>query len=408
MDTMQNPIDVMAEATQLTRHGKLAEATRLIQRALRGFRAPAPAPVAPQPAAPSWTDEPPARTAAEDIPFRELPAQPGLVAAAVEIIDLRQAPEPAGRVELPQEPAPATLPVQEPGTFDGHTFDFGSKTYSYRLFLPGAFAGQPPGPRPVLVLLHGCKQDAADFAQGTEMNALAQQHQCIVVYPEQLRSANNMGCWNWFDPANQQRGSGEPELIAALARDIVARHGGDAERVYVAGLSAGGAMATLVAQLYPDVFAAVGVHSGLGPAVANDVVSAFAAMRKARRKTPPRAPGAAAVLPTIVFHGGADKTVHPSNGDQIVQETLATFQAAGEALHPAQEQHADAQRAATRTLYARDDGAVMMEYWEIAAGPHAWSGGDAAGSYTDPAGPSASEAMLRFFLRHRRGGPAPA
>jgi poly(hydroxyalkanoate) depolymerase family esterase len=404
---MYNPLEAMADATQLTRQGKLAEATRLIQRALRGFRTPAaaPAPADPPPSSPALLVEQLAPPEVEDIAFRELPTQAGVVAPQVEVIDLRQAPEVAEPTITPI-PAAVPTPAQEPGTFDSHAFAFGSKRYSYRLFIPGAFAGAPPVARPVLVLLHGCKQDAADFAQGTEMNALAQQHQCIVVYPEQLRSANNMGCWNWFDPANQQRGSGEPELIAALARDTVARHGGDAERVYVAGLSAGGAMATLVAQLYPDVFAAVGVHSGLGPAVANDVVSAFAAMRKARRKPGARRAGAAPVLPTIVFHGTADKTVHPSNGDQIVQETLATFQAAGDALHAEEHQHSDAERAATRTLYAREDGVVMLEYWEVETGPHAWSGGDAAGSYTDPGGPSASEAMLEFFLRHRRAGPA--
>ncbi|TWO70514.1 PHB depolymerase family esterase [Caenimonas sedimenti] len=371
----------MTDATRLTRQGKLAEATRLIQRALQGLRAPKPAteqaePRAANPAAPMAHVLP----EVEDVAFRELPAQPDIAR-----------PEP--------EPAPADT-VHRPGAFDSHVFISGGKSYNYRLFTPDAAAGTAQGPRPVLVLLHGCKQDAADFAAGTAMNVLAQEQQCIVVYPEQLRSANQMGCWNWFEPAHQRRGSGEPEMIASLARQVVEQHGGDAGRVYVAGLSAGGAMATIVAQLYPDVFAAVGVHSGLGPGSANDVVSAFAAMRKAQRKTgAPRQ--AAAALPTIVFHGSADKTVHPSNGSQIVQETVAALKSGGE-LKRVLTKSTEGDRAAMRTSYSRDDGTVMLEYWEVAAGPHAWSGGDAAGSYTDPSGPSASAAMLRFFLRHRR------
>ena len=379
---MYSPLDAMASATQLTREGKLAEATRLIQRALQGLRSPKPAPASVEP--PAADPAPPVArlvTEVEDVPFRDIPLQPDIVRPVAEPV-----PEPT---------------VHAPGAFDSHVFVSGGKSYNYRLFTPGAVVSTAQGARPVVVMLHGCKQDATDFATGTVMNALAQEHQCIVVYPEQLRSANQMGCWNWFEPAHQQRGSGEPEMIAALARQVVAQHGGDADRVYVAGLSAGGAMATLVAQLYPDVFAAVGVHSGLGPGSANDVVSAFAAMRKAQRKTgAPR--HAAAALPTIVFHGSADKTVHPSNGSQIVQETLVALKSGGGDLKRVLTKSTDGARAATRTAYASEDGNVVLEHWEVAAGPHAWSGGDAAGSFTDPHGPSASEAMLRFFLQHRR------
>lgn len=458
----------MAEAVRLTREGRLAEATAAIQRALQG--APPTDgqpedPYAESASAGPWQGAPgpgtssadaarggrPSPRAAEaeveDVSFRELPARPagspGLTDRAA--AGLNEASSPTGRPPEAMAHGSATQEstaaraapgagngaghgpetgrggradtgtaegaagfgtgaaagVRHEGSFEAHRIQSGGQSYLYRLYTP---AGEADAPRPVLVLLHGCKQDAADFAAGTAMNALAERHGCIVVYPEQNRSANSMGCWNWFEPAHQRRGAGEPAMIAALAAQVVAQCGGDPARVYIAGLSAGGAMAALTAHLYPEVFAAVGIHSGLGPGAAHDVVSAFAAMRKAQRKGPAGPAGAA--LPAIVFHGSADKTVHPSNAAQIVQDALAAWQAGGQPLQRERQRQGEAGRAAMRTTWRRADGSVVLEQWDVAAGPHAWSGGDAAGSFTDPQGPSASEAMLRFFLAQRRGPAA--
>jgi poly(hydroxyalkanoate) depolymerase family esterase len=233
------------------------------------------------------------------------------------------------------------------------------------------------------------------------MNAVAEREGFLVVYPEQLRKANQMGCWNWFEAQHQRRGSGEPAMIAALAQAVVASHGGDPKRVYIAGLSAGGAMAAILGELYPDVFAAVGVHSGLPPGSASDVPSAFSAMRKGRGAH--TAAGRRTVaIPTIVFHGSADKTVAPGNGQAIVQQQLAAHAAGGTWLEREEAAAAQARRAATCEQWLDDQGRVRLESWQVSGGPHAWSGGHASGSFTDPQGPAASEAMARFFLRHTR------
>lgn len=368
---MYIPLDEMMKATALTRSGRLGEATHLIQRALGGAGAVG----ANRSLSPAAPDD------VTDVPVRER--------------------------EWPAALPPAAPAVEEQeGTFTQHEHLFDGQRYSYRLYTPAGTAQGETEPRPVLVMLHGCKQDAADFARGTAMNELARQRGFLVVYPQQLAGGNTMGCWNWFEPAHQQRGRGEPEMIATLARKIVAGHRGDPRRVYVAGLSAGGAMAMLVGHLYPDVFAAVGVHSGLAPGSASDLVSAFAAMRKGR---PANAHALTTALPAIVFHGGADKTVHPGNGRQIVQALLAAADmpppAASSTKEAAKE---DGKRVAARTVYKAPDGSIWLEHWEIVSGPHAWSGGRPEGSFTDPEGPDASAALVKFLMQHRRPVQDPA
>ena len=294
-----------------------------------------------------------------------------------------------------------------PAGFTEQVFKFSGEKYMYRLYVPGREQAALPLPLPLLVLLHGCQQDAADFAQGTAMNVLAEQEKCLVLYPEQLSSANSMRCWNWFEPAHQVRGAGEPAMIAALTRHVLDQHQGDPARVYIAGLSAGGAMAAVVAGSYPELYTALGVHSGLPPGAASNVMSAFGAMRRgARRATTPdeKSP----VMPTIVFHGNADKTVHPDNGGQVVDAAIAALGATGLALAKTpriEDRMACGKnngRSAIRTVYSASDGKSHVEHWAIGAGPHAWSGGDAAGSFTDPQGPSASRAMLDFLLQHQK------
>ena len=310
-----------------------------------------------------------------------------------------------------------------PSTFTRETFEFEGEQYGYNLFvpplpepLPGAATasdGAEPGGLPLVVMLHGCKQDAPDFARGTAMNELAAKVPCLVLYPEQLAKANQMRCWNWFDLAHQGRHAGEPAMLAALTRQVMRLHPVDPTRIYIAGLSAGGAMAAIVAAHYPELFAAAGIHSGLPPGAAHDVMSAFHAMRHGGRSHAPGDPAALEdVMPTIVFHGSADQTVHPDKSEQIVQAASAAIEAAGVALQGAQiRQDLPAAtgelRHTTRTVYRGDDDRSYVEYWSVEAGPHAWSGGSAEGSFTDPHGPRASTAMLAFFLQHRRLGAKP-
>lgn len=389
MDTL---IEELKKATELTRQGRLVEATSAIQRALGGAEAvPARAGRTPPDANTRARPAEPAPDVA-DVPFRELPASSQRVLESPLC-------EPTVRHRetvqlLRDESARAGQAARRPASFEAHRFSSGGRTYSYRLYLP------PRADRrllPVIVMLHGCTQDAADFAAGTAMNELAAQRGCIVVYPEQLALGNRMRCWNWFEPSHQHRGRGEPAMIAGLAMDVVQRFHGDGRRVYVAGLSAGGSMAALVGQLYPEVFAAVGVHSGLPAAAATDVQSAHAAMRTAARK-PTASSMSAAAVPTIVFHGASDRIVHPANGRQVILEAAARAASSGMPLHGVEQQVTVDGRRVTRTIYRDAHQVPRLEHWEIAGGMHAWCGGSASGSYAEPSGPSASAAMIDFFL----------
>jgi poly(hydroxyalkanoate) depolymerase family esterase len=307
----------------------------------------------------------------------------------------------------------AALATPQVASFTPHHFAFEGEQYRFHVYLPAlppmADPAQATAGLPLLVMLHGCKQDATDFARGTRMNALAAKTPCLVLYPEQSAKANPLRCWNWFDSAHQGRQAGEPAMLAALTRHAVARFSVDPSRVYIAGLSAGGAMAAIVAAQHPDVYAAVGVHSGLPPGAAHDAMSAFSAMRHGGKSRVPSgsAPTPAAV-PTIVFHGRADRTVHPDNAEQIVQAAVAALTASGAGLRrsdmPAPLPGPGATlRSAQRTLYSAADQRHWVEFWSVEAGPHGWSGGSADGSFTDPQGPDASSAMLAFFMQHQRG-----
>jgi poly(hydroxyalkanoate) depolymerase family esterase len=266
-----------------------------------------------------------------------------------------------------------------PGRFIKRTYSNEAGTRAYKVYLPAGYGGQS---LPLVVMLHGCKQTPDDFAVGTRMNELADELGFLVAYPAQAWTANYSKCWNWFRPRDQRRDTGEPSLIAGITRQVIARYRVDARRVYVAGLSAGGAMAAVMAATYPDLYAAAGIHSGLPYASARDAVSAIAAMRGARAE-------AAALLPevpTIVFHGDRDTTVHHRHGDYGIPGAQLRSES-GEA----------GGRAYTRTLYR--SARAKVEHWLVHGAGHAWSGGNPDAPYADGKGPDATREMLRFFLQ---------
>jgi poly(hydroxyalkanoate) depolymerase family esterase len=273
-----------------------------------------------------------------------------------------------------------------PGAFLHGSFGNDAGSRRYRLYVPSRPA---TGPRPLVVMLHGCKQDPEDFAAGTTMNLVAEASGCLVLYPEQAAHANHSHCWNWFEQAHQQAGSGEPSLIAGMTRQVLREHGGDPARVYVAGLSAGGAMAAVMAAAYPELYAAVGVHSGLAVGSARDLMSGLQAMKgKGGRKqvSPARR------VPAIVFHGDRDAVVDPSNGQAVYRQFGAG--ARGESLTEVEERG----QGHTRTMTLDAAGRVVAEHWNLHGAGHAWSGGSTAGSHAVASGPDASSEMLRFFL----------
>ncbi len=389
---------LMREATRLTQSGKLTEATAAIQRALG-----------------SGVDS--ARQN-HDSPFSGQALESKALTA---VLDLPHAAGRAGFETPAASPAgtPAahaenrTSTVEDSFTTGSHTH--ASATRAFKLYVPPGAAGRA---RPLVVMLHGCTQDPDDFATGTGMNALAREQEFFVLYPAQSRSANPSRCWNWFSQEHQGRDAGEPAVLAGMVRSVMALHGIDPRRVYIAGLSAGGAMAAIVAAAYPEIFAAVGVHSGLPCGAAGDVGEALMVMKsgtpgaarvsRGRRVgfAPPHEARRPMALPTIVFHGDADRTVHPRNGEQVIAAALDSAMPAGgphtgQAASPRVEQGVSGQgRRYTRSTHAGGSGAALAEHWLVHGAGHAWSGGDARGSYTDGSGPDASREMLRFFLEH--------
>lgn len=291
----------------------------------------------------------------------------------------------------------STASPRSEAVFDARRFVCEAGELDYKLYVP---ANLDTTHAPLLLMLHGCTQSPDDFARGTRMNALANVHGYVVAYPQQSSSRNATRCWNWFRRSDQQRESGEPAMLAALTRRLIATHRLDERRVHVAGLSAGGAMAAVLANTHPDLYTAIGVHSGLTIGLASDVPSAFAAMRSGGSRRSATAPNSAKrPVPAIVFHGDKDTTVHPSNGYGVIAQSLASDGVDAAAANGAQVERGTSAggRQYTRTVHRLADGNVAAEHWIIEGAGHAWSGGDVAGSYTDPNGPDASAQMLRFF-----------
>ena len=415
-------VAAMRRATMLTRARDIAGATRLIQATLAGRTEADPhfvpsndiiIPQSPQGSARRLIDREAEIVddlsgATEPSSSEPGPADPSVRSRSAERIRL---PRRLGEVLEALRDARAKLgaldqnsilkarrrpPIPEGAQFLTRCFACTAGERSYKLYVP---ASAPDRPRGLVVMLHGCKQDPDDFATGTNMNAVAERHGMLVAYPCQPGTANAMSCWNWFRPTDQVREAGEPAIIAGLTREVMREFGLERHSVFVAGLSAGGAMAAVMGETYPDLYAAVGVHSGLAYGSATDVMSAFATMRGevvGRQPDEHRVQmGSAPSVRTIVFHGSEDPIVHPSNAERIIVTVLPNA-AADRTLQQRSSQ--DGGRNYTRTVVTDAGGDPVMEYWLVEGGEHAWSGGDPCGSYTDPTGPDASSEMMRFFL----------
>jgi poly(hydroxyalkanoate) depolymerase family esterase len=403
--------DGMRAAMKLMQAQKLMEATRVIQSTLSSLKQPAPP---TKQAAKVRAIEGPIIDLTADVVEpedmavpgggadirSELP-QPSRIAAWAqdvgELLKTRVHGElPLLSLDALTDARPSKIvDIPDGAQFLSRSFACAAGRRNYKLYIPRRLHKSRPA---LLVMLHGGTQRGDDFAAGTRMNDLAEEHGFIVAYPSQCKAANASLCWNWFAPEHQKRGTGEPSIIAGITSEIVANHNVDPDRVFVAGLSAGGAMAAVMAATYPDMYAAVGVHSGLPYRSATDLPSAFAAMRgnagprRRRSRKPREVADASPRVRTIIFHGDADKIVHPSNATGIVGGPKLC-----ESIERA-EARSSAGRSYTRTLIRDQSGVAVVEQWLLHGSGHAWSGGSPNGSYTDPHGPDASREMLRFFL----------
>jgi poly(hydroxyalkanoate) depolymerase family esterase len=389
--------DIVREATRLTRAGQLVEATALLQRMLRGESAPgATLPTTGRIALtgrePLIIDAKADTIEATDSPnsARAASAQPSVLRA---LLDTKGRSGFGLRGVIKRAPLSTRDMVLEGGRFIEGIFSNPAGSRAYKLFIPSRYLGQP---LPLVVMLHGCTQSPDDFAAGTRMNFIAEEQTCFVVYPAQRSEANQAKCWNWFRTADQQRGRGEPSLIAGITRQIMRDYSVDPKRVYVAGLSAGAAAAAIMGATYHDLYAAIGVHSGLACGTASDLPSAFVAMRQGGGSDDRVILGDGPPVPTIVFHGDRDITVHPNNGDRILEQAIRTTNTPKQ-VHRGR---VPGGHAYTRTIHTDASGRGIFEHWNIHGAGHAWSGGSPAGSYTDPLGPDATREMLRFFLEH--------
>jgi poly(hydroxyalkanoate) depolymerase family esterase len=385
------------EATRLTQAGQLAEATALLQRMLRGAHAPnATSPTPERVSLPNR--EPPTIDAkanhveeSDSADVTRVPSAPRR--GRPPLFDRAKDGSWLGMRGVKRAPSSTTDIVPDGARFIEGSYSNPAGSRSYKLFVPSGYQGKP---LPLVVMLHGCTQSPDDFAAGTRMNFIAEEQTCLVVYPAQRSDANQSKCWNWFRSADQQRGGGEPSLIAGITSQIMQDYSVDPTRVYVAGLSAGAAAAAIMGATYNDLFAAVGIHSGLARGAATDMPSAFAAMRQGSGAGRKAASSGGPPVPVIIFHGDRDTTVHPNNGGQVLEQAIGATRTQKK-LHRGQ---IPGGHAYTRTIHSDASGREILEHWNIHGAGHAWSGGSPAGSYTDPQGPDATREMLRFFLAH--------
>ena len=294
------------------------------------------------------------------------------------------------------------------GTFSQESY--GGRTYW--LYVPSGY--QAGTPAPLVMMLHGCTQTGDGFATSTNMNALAEQNDFLVIYPQQPSSANSSQCWNWFQTTHQSRGSGEPALLAGMVGDVESSYSVDGSQIFVSGFSAGAAMSVILGATYPDVFAAIAVHSGLEYKAATSTNSAFTAMFSGGPPADPQGQAAynamgsrARVVPVMVFHGTSDFTVATVNGDLTLSQWAQTNDLASDGsdnndiddqAELIQGGQVPGGRSFTRYVYEDSNGQVVMEKYLVDTMGHNWSGGVLGGTYTDPDGPDASQIMVDFFL----------
>ncbi|HZM64854.1 MAG TPA: PHB depolymerase family esterase [Nakamurella sp.] len=331
-------------------------------------------------------------------------------------IGVRRAPSAARR-----RPAPKPTPTDGRGTWRQYRYSGAAGSRAYRVYVP---AGLRRTSRvPLLLALHGCGQNAVEFAASTRFNRLADKHQFVVVYPEQTRTHNPQRCWNWFRPGHQFRAKGEPGIMAGIVRRVVAETTHwriDPRRVYVAGLSAGGAMAVVLAAVYPELFAAVGVHSAPPYRAATGTRNALSAMRGRTEPPPPDPQATTPMPPMIVFQGSMDGIVHADNAEHIADQWLARH-GIGARLRgridpprrprvttsgPARPSTPHSRRGYHVSRWATATERKALEVWLVDGLRHAWSGGSPGGSFSDPRGPRASTEMWRFFTAHRAAAAA--
>jgi poly(hydroxyalkanoate) depolymerase family esterase len=403
---IDNIQDGMAEALRLTRAGRLTEATALIQRTLKGELHEG------GPGASGHSTAEPAEVIEAEFRVHENPsssetsagstvpddAKPAAGRLARQLFERWKTPESRRshrkRKVTPEAPLSSVLGR---GQFIDGAFTNAAGARAYKLYIPSTYVGQP---LPLVVMLHGCTQSPTDFAAGTRMNMLADKEQFIVVYPEQSQDANVSRCWNWFELTNQKRSAGEPSLIAGITQKIISTYRVSGESVYVVGMSAGGATATIMAATYPELYAAVGVHSGLPYGAAHDLPSGFKAMQEG---VPHHERKLSRVIPLIMFHGDHDTTVAKVNADNMRDQWLQAFEKGEKpADGPREERGVVGGYAYTRYTYHDTGGQVILEEWIIHHAGHAWSGGSSSGSFTDPKGPDASPEIVRFLRKHTK------
>jgi poly(hydroxyalkanoate) depolymerase family esterase len=390
----------MLDATALVRGGRLTEATRLISDKLRASAKSSAKPGAPTSASASDSAVIDLARSAKTGIF-EFPTPPmERTSSQTEKAERHAQRNAKGIFEarpsflrVVRDKNRPDVNIPDGASFEERSCHCPQGDLAYKLYVPSGYVGQP---LPLLVMLHGCTQSPDDFAAGTRMNIAAEEHNVLVAYPAQSQSANVSKCWNWFRAADQRRGAGEPAMIAAATLQIAKQYSVQRHRIFVAGLSAGGAAAAVLGAAYPDIYAAIGVHSGLACGAARDLSSAMAAMKTGGS---PSAiiDGQSAARPvrTIVFHGDRDNTVNPINGERVFDQ----FKGKGASLtSEVFEARSPGGLDYTRTIFKGESGAPIFEKWVIHGAGHAWSGGSASGSYTEPRGPDASQEMLRFFL----------
>jgi poly(hydroxyalkanoate) depolymerase family esterase len=366
-------LDVMGDVLGLVKKSDLGGATALIRKALSGETRRA--------SESGETKASPSRPGAKVIPLP--PRRP--LGETLRLLRARPI-MPEGLPDAP-EPGPAREVSER---FLKRTYSGPAGSLNSRLYVP---ADHERRELALVLMLHGCNQDPEDFACGTRMNALAEEFGLIVAYPHQPRLANPSGCWNWFDRRHQNRGAGEPANLAGLTQALAKEFDVRRDRVFAAGLSAGGAMAEILAVTYPDVFDAVGIHSGLPYKSAGDVPSAFAAMKGTAAFSSAPLAASDRHARKIIVHGLADGTVNPVNGerllDEIERETSLTRSDLDWPIEGGR---------VSRTALKDSDGRPVAEQWLVEGGGHAWFGGDKRGSFTQTVGLDASRVMVRFFL----------